>query len=120
MGDIRENFDRKNLECPCCGLFLVNNPFLDKLQKARKIANIPFVVNSGTRCEKRNKKVKGKKTSSHLKGLAVDISAKGSRERFEILNALLAVGFSRIGIASNFIHVDDDVLDKDSSVIWVY
>ena len=41
------------------------------------------------------------------------------RTRFLVLDALLAVGFNRIGIADTFIHVDSD-LDKSQNVIWTY
>ena len=51
--------------------------------------------------------------------MAVDISAKDSRIRFLILDALIAVGFSRIGIADTFIHVDMD-FDKSQNVVWTY
>ena len=92
--------------------------FLDKLDKAREYANIPFIINSAYRSPEHPESIKNP-TSSHIKGLAVDISAKDSRKRFLILDALIAVGFSRIGIAGTFIHVDLD-LDKSQNVIWTY
>jgi|TARA_R110001606_G_scaffold137924_2_gene275963 uncharacterized protein YcbK (DUF882 family) len=92
--------------------------FLDKLDKAREYANIPFIINSAYRSPEHPESIKNP-TSSHIKGLAVDISAKDSRQRFLILDALIAVGFSRIGIAGTFIHVDLD-LDKSQNVIWTY
>jgi len=93
--------------------------FLEKLDEARAYANIPFVINSAFRTPERNAKIGGKPNSSHLRGLAVDIKAKDSVTRFLVLDALLAVGFNRIGIADTFIHVDDD-LTKSDSVIWTY
>ena len=93
--------------------------FLAKLDEAREYANIPFIINSAYRSPEHNAKVGGKPGSSHIKGLAVDISAKDSRTRFLILDALFAVGFTRIGIADSFIHVDSDI-DKSQNVIWTY
>ena len=93
--------------------------FLAKLDKAREYADLPFIINSAYRSPEHNAKVGGKPGSSHLKGLAVDISAKDSRTRFLILDALFAVGFTRIGIADSFIHVDSDI-DKSQNVIWTY
>ena len=93
--------------------------FLAKLDEAREYANIPFIINSAYRNPEHNAKVGGKPGSSHIKGLAVDISAKDSRTRFLILDALFAVGFTRIGIADSFIHVDSDI-DKSQNVIWTY
>lgn len=97
----------------------MNIDFLLKLDKAREISGIPFVINSAFRTPEHNKKVGGSKNSSHLKGLAVDIRAKDSTTRFNIISSLLAVGFNRIGIADTFIHVDDDK-DKDQNVAWTY
>jgi len=93
--------------------------FLLKLDEAREYAGIPFVINSAYRSPKHNKKVGGKPNSSHIKGLAVDIRCNTSRNRFIILDALIAVGFNRIGIADSFIHVDLD-LSKSDNVIWTY
>ena len=53
--------------------------FLAKLDEAREYANIPFIINSAYRSPEHNAKVGGKPGSSHIKGLAVDISAKDSR-----------------------------------------
>ena len=97
----------------------MNVDFLAKLDEAREYANIPFIINSAYRSPEHNAKVGGKPGSSHIKGLAVDISAKDSRTRFLILDALFAVGFTRIGIADSFIHVDSDI-DKSQNVIWTY
>ncbi len=99
--------------------------FLDKLDDARELAGIPFYINSAYRTKEDNERIyrELKKpvntNSSHLKGLAVDIKATDSRTRFIILNALIRVGFTRIGIADTFIHVDLDK-DKSQQVIWVY
>ena len=98
---------------------LMDSDFLELLDKARHIAGIPFHINSAYRTTRRNMEVGGKIDSAHLKGLAVDIRAKDSRTRFIILNALISVGFNRIGIANTFIHVDKD-LSKDKNVYWVY
>jgi zinc D-Ala-D-Ala carboxypeptidase len=93
--------------------------FLSKLDKAREISNIPFKINSAYRSKEHNAKIGGKPNSSHLKGLAVDISVTDSRSRFIVLEALIKVGFNRIGIADTFIHVDDDK-EKSDRVVWTY
>lgn len=97
----------------------MNADFLNKLDEAREIANIPFIINSAYRSPEHNAKIGGKPNSSHIKGLAVDISVTNSRQRFIVLNALLNVGFTRIGIADTFIHVDLDS-EKSKDVIWTY
>ena len=96
----------------------MNVDFLAKLDEAREFAGIPFIINSAYRSPSHPESIKNP-TSSHIKGLAVDISAKDSITRFKVLDALIAVGFNRIGIAGTFIHVDLD-LDKSQNVIWTY
>jgi len=96
----------------------MNESFLMRLDEAREYAGIPFIINSAYRSPQHPESIKNP-TSSHIKGLAVDISAKDSRTRGLILDALRAVGFNRIGVAKTFIHVDMDY-DKSQNVTWVY
>ena len=96
----------------------MNVDFINKLDEAREYAGIPFVINSAYRSPTHPLSIKNP-TSSHIKGLAVDISVKDSMTRFKVLDALIAVGFTRIGIANSFIHVDLD-FDKSQNVIWTY
>jgi hypothetical protein len=93
--------------------------FLAKLDEARHIAGVPFRINSGYRSEAHNRRVNGSKGSSHLKGLAADISATTSNRRYLVLSALIRVGFRRIGIADTFIHVDADE-SKPQNISWLY
>ena len=96
----------------------MNVDFLAKLDEAREYANIPFIINSAYRSPTHKESIKNP-TSSHIKGLAVDIKVIDSRQRFLVLDSLIAVGFTRIGIADTFIHVDMD-FDKSQNVIWTY
>lgn len=115
-----KHFPDYEIECNCgCGLMNMKQSTMDKLERAREIARIPFGINSASRCREHNKKEGGKETSSHLIGHALDIAVTSSRSRSLILSALLTVGFNRIGIAHGFIHVDDDPA-KVANVTWVY
>jgi len=98
---------------------LMDPKLLDMIDEAREIYGKPIRVNSGYRTSSHNLKVGGKSSSSHLKGLAIDVACKKSDDRFEMLTALLEVGFNRIGVAGTFIHVDIDK-DKTQNVIWTY
>jgi len=91
---------------------------LSRLDRARDLAKTPFVINSGYRTEAHNKEVGGSPTSSHLKGLAVDISCTNSSQREKIISALIIAGFQRVGIAKTFIHADMDPMK--SPAIWLY
>ncbi len=93
--------------------------FLNRLSKARELAAIGFKITSGYRSPAHNTKVGGVPSSSHTVGRAVDIYAPTSTQKYLIINALLQAGFNRIGVAKNFIHVDDDP-SKSEDVIWTY
>ena len=97
----------------------MNVDFLNKLAQARKIAAVGFKITSGYRSPAHNEKVGGVPNSSHTLGHAVDIYAPTSRQKYLIINSLLQAGFNRIGVAKNFIHVDDDP-SKNEDVIWTY
>ena len=96
----------------------MSKEFLFVLDEAREFAGIPFIINSAYRSPEHPLSIKNP-NSSHIKGLAVDIKATDSKTRFKIVKALIQVGFTRIGIADTFIHVDLD-LDKTQNVIWTY
>ena len=93
--------------------------FLQMLDNARAIAGVPFEVTSGYRTEAHNAKVGGVEGSSHCQGWAADMAASSGTIKFQIVNALLKAGFTRIGVASGFIHADCDPT-KPAQVIWTY
>jgi uncharacterized protein YcbK (DUF882 family) len=72
--------------------------FLWKLEQARELAGIPFVIVSGCRCVRHNTKEGGVMSSDHLTGEGVDIKTLTSLHRFKIVSAALAVNLTRIGI----------------------
>lgn len=111
-------FKKKEFLCPCCGKANMDNEFLEELDAARHFAGVSFKLTSAYRCMSHNKKVNGSETSSHLKGLAVDIFCDNSAERVSIIDGLLQAGFTRIGIAHDFIHVDGDPDKQDA--VWLY
>ena len=112
-------FTAREEQCPCCGSGGLAPDFRDKLNKARQIADVPFILTSAFRCAARNAEVGGAETSSHLAGLAVDIKCSDSRSRWILIDALKQAGFNRIGVGKTFIHVDDD-LTKPQGVVWLY
>ena len=118
-------FSEDELKCKCgCNIYNVAEELEKKIDKARKKAGIPFVVTSCCRCEKHNKEEGGSETSSHITDEykpceAIDISVDDSLTRSIILDALIAVGFTRIGIAKTFIHCDVDNT-KAQHRIWLY
>lgn len=113
-------FKKNELICPCgCGVYNIDAEALERLDKARLIAGLPFIINSACRCSEHNAKVGGKSNSEHLSGKAFDIKCTDSRTRLIIIDALLKAGFNRIGIAKSYIHADTSNI-KDQFVMWLY
>lgn len=117
------HFTQQELECRCgCGIYNVSDDFLNKLEIARALAGIPFIVNRCCSCEKHNKEIGGSEGSSHIadeikKCTAIDIKVKSKRQRFIILESLIKAGFNRIGEYKSWLHTDCDP-DKDERVAW--
>jgi hypothetical protein len=118
-----KHFDREEFACKCCGKLYFDEETLVMFDIARGFSDTPYKVNSGCRCDEHNKLVGGSESSSHRCELrpatAADISVTGSTQRFKILKGLILAGFTRIGIAKNFIHADNDPT-KPSRLIWLY
>jgi len=120
MGDLTPNFSRREFACKCgCGFDDISMDLVRMLQYAREEAEAPFALTSGCRCKAHCLAIGSKATSSHIKGLAVDVQAATSRKREQVLWALMQAGFNRIGIGSTFIHCDIDP-DKPADVVWLY
>ena len=87
----------------------------------RHRSGIPYKITSAYRTPEYNKKIGGVKDSAHLLGKAVDISAPDSKTKYSIIEAAVHFGIERIGVASNFIHIDlQEETEKPTKVIWTY
>ena len=119
-----KNFKRHEFACKCgCGFDDISPKLVAKLQLARDLFGEPIKVNSGCRCLSHNRKEKSRDTSSHIKGLAVDVSCNNT-DTFKLIKlayCLGRAGFKRIGINTKkkFIHIDIDK-EKAQNVIFTY
>jgi len=109
----------KRFACPCCGRNWIDIRLERLVRHIEERAGEKLTITSGYRCEKHNRKVGGSETSSHLKGLAVDIGIERSRLRYRVIGAAIRLGLHRIGVGKDFVHLDID-RQKDARVIWVY
>lgn len=117
---MKDYFPEKPWACRCgCGKNNIKDELVQGLNHARSLTTFPFIITSACRCEMHNRLAGGSPNSAHLDGYAVDILTNNSRERFEILEALMRAGFVRFGEANTFIHVDCDP-NKPKRVKWRY
>jgi hypothetical protein len=91
------------------------------LDQIRNSLGKPITISSGYRCAEYNRTIpSSRNTSSHIKGLAVDIKCTSSRQRYELLNIIVPKReCRRIGEADTFLHLDIDE-SKPQDVWWRY
>lgn len=104
---------------PPCSLQDMSQALMLRLDNVRRMACIPLVINSAFRSIAYEKSRGRSGTSSHCKGLAVDIRCNSDANRWKIVKALIDNGFTRIGIGKTYIHADIDT-NKTQGVIWHY
>ena len=98
----------------------MHEEFIQKLDELRDVLGRPLAINSGFRSEAHNAKLsKAVGKSAHTEGWAADIKVNTSTERLELVKFSLIHGFTRIGVAETFIHLDMDP-SKPKNVLWLY
>lgn len=115
-------FSEKELACPHCADGDMDRYLLSMLDMLRERVGRPLILNSAKRCIDHNKAIGGEENSAHLIGRAADIRAATGKERFQIVNVALIVGFRRIGVGKSFVHVDNATVETNhpQDVIWIY
>lgn len=117
--DVPNYFSAGEFEKLGCSIRNIDAISLSRLNRCRHIAGIPFVLTSAYRSPS-HEVLKGRPANGpHTTGQAFDIACTSNAARFKIVDAALKVGFTRIGIGPNFIHLDD-CTDKPSPRIWSY
>lgn len=113
---MKNYFTSDEMKCPCCGKSEMDPDFMEKLNMARDLAGIPFIVVSGYRCEAHNKEV-GSTSSNHTMGRAADINCGKGRDRYAMDRAMIEAGMMGIGIGETYIHCDTN---RPHPVLWTY
>ena len=113
-----KHFTREEFDCQVSGTNNMEMEFLEKLDELRAYCGFPFVITSGYRHPtmhpiENKKEVPG----MHAQGIAADIKITNAADRFSLVNNALKLGFTGIGVASDFVHVDTR---GTTPVIWIY
>lgn len=96
----------------------LSDELLDRLDVVRSLCGFPLIVNSAYRSFDYEQSKGRTGSSSHCKGIAVDIAVQSGETRLKIVQNALRAGFQRIGIAKTFVHLDLD--EGKPSSIWLY
>jgi len=109
MGDLTNNFSRKEFACRCgCGSATIDYELLAYLQVIREILEKKITIISGHRCQKHNQRVGGAVNSFHLRGMAADIKIDGMTpsQVYDFLEENLPNHQYGIGLYNTFVHID--------------
>lgn len=104
------NFKLNEFECKChkCTTTMLDNELVVILQRIRDHFGASVNINSGYRCEEHNKRVGGRTSSHHKKGMAADIRVKGV-SALEVAKYAESIGVMRIGYYDtahgDFVHI---------------
>lgn len=111
-------FKREEFDCQVSGTNNMEIEFLEKLDQLRGACGFPFEVTSGYRHPtlhpiERKKEIPG----THAQGIAADIKITNAAHRHAIVSKALDMGFTGIGVADDFVHVDTR---GTTPVMWTY
>jgi len=105
-------FTREEFACKHCQRNLMDDDFIDKLDKLRGLFGFPLPVTSGYRCPEHNIAVSTTGPNGpHTTGRAVDFDVRGLRAFMLMSVANTSADFTGFGFkqhgASRFVHLDD-------------
>lgn len=110
-------FTLEEFDCQHTGENRMEQAFLDKLDALREHCGFPFVITSGYRSPDHPLEARKEIPGTHAQGIAADIKITNSARRYAIIKAALEHGFTGLGVAGDFIHVDTR---GTVPVIWTY
>jgi uncharacterized protein YcbK (DUF882 family) len=110
-------FSISEFDCQETGENNMNPKFLEKLDALRHYCGLPFIITSGYRSPSHSLEAIKEIPGTHAQGIAADIKITNSAHRYSLIKAALEHGFTGIGVAGNFIHLD---IRATVPVIWTY
>lgn len=115
------NFSRAEFCCRHTGHCSMDPVFLDCLQALRSRLGTALVIYSGYRDQTHPVETRKPRPGSHCSGKAADIHCL-AKDRYPLLAAALACGFTGVGIAPTFIHLDlcGAEFHAPRPLVWTY
>ena len=111
-------FTLEEFACQETGENEISEEFVHALDALRHEAGFPFVITSGYRSPRHSLEAKKPNGGGqHTTGRAADIAVSGGVQRYLLVAAAIELGFSGIGVAKGFVHVDTRTT---TPVIWGY
>lgn len=104
---------------PACELSQLSPVLVDSLYSIQRLINEGLEITSGFRSVEWEHSRGRFGSSSHTKGLAVDVLAVSSSLRYRIVCAAMFLGIPRIGVGKSFVHLDIDK-GKSCPCMWHY
>lgn len=110
-------FQLSDFDCQETGENNMSEEFLLKLDELREVCGFPFIITSGYRSPNHSIEARKSSPGTHAEGIAADILVRGGNQRYTIVQKAMELGFTGIGVAKTFIHVD---IRKTTPVVWAY
>ena len=110
-------FDISEFDCQETGNNNMSEGFIHKLDALREACGFPFKITSGYRDPSHSIERTKRTSGTHSLGIAADIRIHHGADRYTIVQTALSLGFTGIGIAKTFVHVD---VRESTPVIWTY
>lgn len=110
-------FSTSEFDCQHTGENRMEQDFLSKLDSLRDYCGFPFVITSGYRSPSHPLEAVKEIPGTHAQGIAADIKITNSAHRYTIIKGALEHGFTGIGVAGDFIHLDTR---GTLPVMWTY
>jgi len=110
-------FKLDEFDCQETGDNEISEDFVHELDKLREACGFSFRITSGYRSKEHS--IEKRKTSpgTHAQGIAADIAVSGGAQRMLLVQKALELGFTGVGVAKTFIHVD---IRETTPVLWCY
>lgn len=108
--------DRRLFVCSETGEEGISHEFVLALDELREACDFPFIINSGYRSRLHSKEKDKPVAGEHNRG-AADIRCSSSYRRFIIIREAMRLGFTGIGVAKTFVHVDGRI---GTPRVWTY